>query len=122
VCKVCSLNCTPIVGTQKDDAIAVTDATVCCPGGNDLIQKTKPMKYQRNVMVTIPFFDTNWFALINGYFSFVFLFKFLKIKQIKLYYLFYTCHTFALSHIYSWTMVAVVTVWNIIWKVSLFHD
>ena len=70
---------TPIVGDQKDDTIAVTDATVWyCLGGNDLIQKTKPMKYQRNVMVSIPFLYANWFALINGYFSFVFSFKFLK--------------------------------------------
>jgi hypothetical protein len=39
----------------------------------------------------------NWFALIIGYFSFVFLFRFFEgIRQIKLYYLFHTCHTFAI--------------------------
>jgi hypothetical protein len=39
--KACSQNCTAIIGTQKDDIIiatAVTDATICGLGGNDIIQ------------------------------------------------------------------------------------
>jgi hypothetical protein len=58
-------------------------------------------------MVSIQFFYAisgfyaNWFALIIGYLSFVLLFKFLKTKQIKLYYLFYTYHTFCIkSYLY----------------------
>jgi hypothetical protein len=55
-------------------------------------------------------FYANWFALIIGYFSFVFLFKFLK-KPSKLNFTTYSILVtlLLLSHVYTWTMVAVVT-------------
>jgi len=55
-------------------------------------------------------FYANWFALIIGYFSFVFLFKFLK-KPSKLNFITYSILVtlLLLSHVYTWTMVAVVT-------------
>jgi hypothetical protein len=56
-------------------------------------------------------FYANWFALIIGYFSFVFLFKFLK-RPSKLNFITYSILVvlLLLSHVYTWTMVAVVTV------------
>jgi len=53
----------------------------------------------------------NWFALIIGYFSFVFLFKFLK-RPSRLNFITYSILVILLllSHVYTWAMVAVVTV------------
>src|SRR5438105_10005249 len=53
----------------------------------------------------------NWFALIIGYVSFVFLFKFLK-RPSKLNFIIYAILVILLllSHVYTWAMVAVVTV------------
>ncbi|MDQ6864685.1 MAG: hypothetical protein M3044_12775 [Thermoproteota archaeon] len=56
-------------------------------------------------------FYANWFALIIGYFSFVFLFKFLK-RPSKLSFITYSLLVILLllSHVYTWTMVAVVSI------------
>ena len=53
----------------------------------------------------------NWFALIIGYFSFVFLFKFLK-RPNKLNFVTYSILVILLllSHVYTWAMIAAVTV------------
>ena len=53
----------------------------------------------------------NWFALIIGYFAFVFLFRFLK-RPSKLNFITYSILVILLllSHVYTWAMVAVVTV------------
>ncbi|HET7285172.1 MAG TPA: hypothetical protein VFI70_10845 [Nitrososphaeraceae archaeon] len=53
----------------------------------------------------------NWVALIIGYFSFVFMFRFLK-RPNRLNFITYTILVILLllSHVYSWAMVAVVTV------------
>jgi hypothetical protein len=56
-------------------------------------------------------FYANWFALIIGYFSFVFLFKFLK-RPSKLNFITYSILVILLLlfHVYTWAMVAAVTV------------
>jgi len=55
-------------------------------------------------------FYANWFALIIGYLSFVFLFKFLKIPS-RLNFITYSTLVILLllSHVYTWGMVAIVT-------------
>jgi hypothetical protein len=55
-------------------------------------------------------FYANWFALIIGFFSFVFMFRFLKTPS-KLNFVTYTILVILLllSHVYTWAMVAVVT-------------
>jgi hypothetical protein len=55
-------------------------------------------------------FYANWFALIIGYLSLVFLFKFLK-RPSKLNFVIYSILTILLllSHTYTWSMIAIVT-------------
>jgi hypothetical protein len=55
-------------------------------------------------------FYANWFALIIGYLSFVFLFKFLK-KPSRLNFITYSVLVILLllSHVYTWSIVAIVT-------------
>jgi hypothetical protein len=52
----------------------------------------------------------NWFALVIGYFSLVFLFKFLK-RASKLAFITYSILVILmlLTHVYTWTMIAIVT-------------
>jgi hypothetical protein len=54
---------------------------------------------------------SNWFALIIGYLSFVFLFKFLKKPDNRINFVIYTMSFILLlfTHVYTWSMLAIVT-------------